>query len=112
VPDASIADVLSSSGKNSVIGQLALHALVLAAAFGLVFKAAEFSGQPALYRLLGGDAAALGYADVVFSGAILVWIVSLLAAALRGAFYPSPRCSSLVGGRFRGLALRAPGLAW
>src|SRR5205823_89699 len=30
-------------------------------------------------------AASLAYADAVFAGAVLVWVVSLLAAALRGA---------------------------
>lgn len=76
-------------GRREDVDALALHAVVLAAAFGLAFTAAEFLGGRALYRALGGDggalAAALAYADVVFSGAILVWIVSLLAAALRGA---------------------------
>jgi len=83
-----------------------LNALVLAAIFGAVFTAAELLGGQALYRSLGGRggalAASLEYADVVFSGAILVWIVSLLAAALRGAgntavpaavILPAPLCS-------------------
>jgi putative MATE family efflux protein len=76
-------------GRRDDANALALHAVVLAAAFGLAFTAAEFLGGRALYRSLGGEAgaltAALAYADVVFSGAILVWIASLLAAALRGA---------------------------
>ncbi|HXZ02954.1 MAG TPA: MATE family efflux transporter [Stellaceae bacterium] len=77
------------AGRQADADALVLHALVIAAAFGLVFSAAEFLGGRALYRALGGEgrvlAAALAYADVVFSGAVLVWIVSLLAAALRGA---------------------------
>jgi putative MATE family efflux protein len=77
------------AGRKDDADALALHALVIAVAFGLVFAAAELLGGRSLYRALGGDAgalaAALAYADVVFSGAILVWIVSLLAAALRGA---------------------------
>ena len=77
------------AGRREDADALALHALVIAIVFGLVFAAAEFLGGRSLYRALGGDAgalvAALAYADVIFSGAILVWIVSLLAAALRGA---------------------------
>jgi len=77
------------SGRWEDANALALHAVVLAAVLGLAFTAAQFIGGRALYRSLGGEAdalaAALAYADVVFSGAILVWIVSLLAAALRGA---------------------------
>ncbi len=77
------------AGRKADADALVLHALVIAVAFGLCFTAAEFLGGSALYRALGGEdrvlAAALAYADVVFTGAVLVWIVSLLAAALRGA---------------------------
>jgi len=77
------------AGRKDEADALVLNALVLAVIFGAVFTAAELLGGQALYRSLGGRggalAASLEYADVVFSGAILVWIVSLLAAALRGA---------------------------
>jgi putative MATE family efflux protein len=94
---AAVARALGA-GRTADADALALHALVLAASFGIVFTAAELLGGDALYRSLGGDAlyrslggdggalaAALAYGHVVFSGALLVWIVSLLAAALRGA---------------------------
>jgi putative MATE family efflux protein len=68
---------------------LVLNALVLAVVFGVMFAGAEWLFGETVYRLLGGQAEALGaalaYGHVVFSGAIFVWIVSLLAAALRGA---------------------------
>ncbi len=77
------------AGRKADADALVLHALLIALAFGLVFTAAEFLWGRALYRALGAEdrvlAAALAYADVVFAGAVLVWIVSLLAAALRGA---------------------------
>ena len=77
------------AGRKDEADALVLNALVLAIIFGAFFTAAELLGGQALYRSLGGRggalAASLEYADVVFSGAILVWIVSLLAAALRGA---------------------------
>jgi putative MATE family efflux protein len=77
------------AGRKDEAEALVLNALVLAAVFGAVFSAAEFLGGATLYRALGGQgatlSASLAYADVIFAGAALVWIVSLLAAALRGA---------------------------
>jgi putative MATE family efflux protein len=77
------------AGRNGDADALVLHAIVVAVAFGLVFTAAEFFGGRALFGIMGGSgdvmAAALGYADVVFAGAVLIWLTSLLAAALRGA---------------------------
>ena len=77
------------AGRKDEAEALVLNALVLAVVFGLVFSAAEFLGGRALYRALGGQgatlSASLAYANVIFAGAALVWIVSLMAAALRGA---------------------------
>ncbi|MEI9926311.1 MAG: MATE family efflux transporter [Bradyrhizobium sp.] len=77
------------AGRKDEADALVLNALVLAVIFGIVFSAAEFLGGSALYRALGGQgatlAASLAYANTVFAGAALVWIVSLMAAALRGA---------------------------
>ena len=77
------------AGKVAEAEALALNALVLAVVFGVIFAAAEWLFGEAVYRLLGGQAGALGaaleYGHVIFSGAVFVWIVSLLAAALRGA---------------------------
>jgi putative MATE family efflux protein len=77
------------AGKVAEAEALVLNALVLAVLFGLIFAGAEWLFGEAVYRLLGGQAGALGaaleYGHVIFSGAIFVWIVSLLAAALRGA---------------------------
>nr|WP_249780566.1 MATE family efflux transporter [Bradyrhizobium sp. dw_411] len=77
------------AGRKDEADALVLNALVLAVVFGVAFSAAEFLGGSALYRALGGQgatlAASLAYANTVFAGAALVWIVSLMAAALRGA---------------------------
>jgi putative MATE family efflux protein len=77
------------AGKAAEAEALALNALVLAVVFGVIFTGAEWLFGEAVYRLLGGQAGALGaalaYGHVIFSGAVFVWIVSLLAAALRGA---------------------------
>jgi putative MATE family efflux protein len=77
------------AGRKDEADALVLNALVLAVVFGVVFFAAELLGGATLYRALGGQGATLSasraYADVIFAGAPLVWIVSLLAAALRGS---------------------------
>ena len=77
------------AGRKADVDALVLNAFVMAIVLGALFTIGEFLGGRALYSALGGhgDAleAALGYANVVFAGAILVWIVSLLSAALRGA---------------------------
>lgn len=77
------------AGRKADADALLLHALVIAVAFGFIFTAGEFLGGPALYRALGGNGDALGaalaYGHFVFGGAFLVWVVSLLAAALRGS---------------------------
>jgi putative MATE family efflux protein len=77
------------AGRQRDADALVLHAVIVAVALGLVFSAAEAWGGRALFQAMGGKAgvlgAALGYANVVFAGSILIWLTSLLAAALRGA---------------------------
>lgn len=85
---ASVARALGA-GRQRDAESLVLNALVLALALGAIFTAAEFFGGRWLFRVLGGEgavlAAALAYADVIFAGAAIVWVVNLLAAALRGS---------------------------
>jgi putative MATE family efflux protein len=77
------------AGRRRDADALVLNALVLALLLGLIFTAAEWLGGRWLFRVLGGEgavlAAALAYADIIFAGASIVWVVSLLAAALRGS---------------------------
>jgi len=85
---AAIARALGG-GRRQDADALVLHAVVLAILFGLAFTIGVLGGGTALYRALGGseDAirAALQYSTFVFGGAILTWVVNLLAASLRGA---------------------------
>lgn len=85
---SSIARALGAA-KKAEAEALVLNALVLAVVLGIVFTGAEWLFGETIYRSLGGQAgalnAALGYGHVTFFGAVFVWIVSLLAAALRGA---------------------------
>src|SRR5580704_38075 len=72
------------AGRQQDADALVFHAVVLAVIFGALFSGAVLLGGPALYHALGGrDAsldAALKYSNILFSGAIAVWIVNLLAA--------------------------------
>ncbi|HEV8391664.1 MAG TPA: MATE family efflux transporter, partial [Dongiaceae bacterium] len=65
------------------------HAVVLACAFGLLFASAAILGGPIVYRAMGGSGAtmtaALAYSEVIFAGAIPIWIAALLSSALRGS---------------------------
>ncbi|MGA2997146.1 MATE family efflux transporter [Bradyrhizobium sp.] len=77
------------AGRQQDANALLFHAIALAVLVGALFTlAAELAG-PLLYRTLGGRGealdAALQYSDLLFAGAIPVWVVNLQAAALRGA---------------------------
>ncbi|WP_292938477.1 MATE family efflux transporter [Noviherbaspirillum sp.] len=77
------------AGRREDANMVLMQGLLLAIVFGAACTAAEMVGGRALYVMLGGtDAgllAALSYSRVIFAGAVLIWIVSILAAALRGA---------------------------
>ena len=77
------------AGRQDEAESLLRHALALAGVFGVLFTAAALLGGPALYRALGGTGpaldAALLYSGWVFAGAVPIWAVNLIAAALRGA---------------------------
>jgi putative MATE family efflux protein len=68
--------------------RLVVHALVIAAAMGVVFTAFVLLLGPGIYRLLGGQGeslrAALDYSNVLFAGAIVIWAANTLSSVLRG----------------------------
>src|SRR2546422_1759457 len=78
----------SAAGRRADADALVLHALAIAVSFGLVFMLAVLGGGRWLYGALGGRgaslAAALTYSNVVFSGAIVIWIFNSLANVIRG----------------------------
>jgi putative MATE family efflux protein len=75
-------------GRRTDADALALHALAIALLFGLAFMLAVLGGGRWLYTRMGGPGpaldAALTYSNVVFSGAILVWVFNSLANVIRG----------------------------
>ena len=76
------------AGRRADADALVLHALAISVAFGLGFMLAVLGGGRWLYSTLGGSgtslAAALTYSNVVFAGALLVWIFNALANVIRG----------------------------
>lgn len=80
------------AGRRDDADALVLAAVVLGFVIGLVFTAGQFLGGRTLYRLMGGSGealeAALIYADLIFGAAAMIWIVNLLAAALRASGSP------------------------
>ena len=76
------------SGDAQAARRLVAHALVIAAGMGFLFTVVVLLLGPAVYRLLGGNgetlAHALRYSNIVFGGAIAVWIANTLSSVLRG----------------------------
>lgn len=76
-------------GRGDEADSLAQHALMIAAALAGVFMLAMLGLGGALYAAMGGRAgalaAALAYSDVLFGGALAIWLTNVLAAIVRGA---------------------------
>jgi putative MATE family efflux protein len=67
---------------------LAFHAVVIGAAAGLFFSAVFLLFGTPILRLLGGSGAVLGaalsYADIALTGAVLTWLLNTFASIVRG----------------------------
>src|SRR5271169_4506319 len=76
-------------GSLDAARKLVVHALIIALGGGLLFTLLLLGLGRGLYGLLGGrDVAleqALAYSQVLFSGAVLVWIANTFASLLRGS---------------------------
>jgi putative MATE family efflux protein len=69
--------------------RLVAHALLIALGGGLAFTLLLLAFGRGLYGLLGGRGAALAqalaYSNILFGGAVLVWLANTLASILRGS---------------------------
>jgi len=76
------------AGRKDEANVLVWHSAVLAIGLGLLTTLVMLPAGPVLYRLMGGRdaslAAAIVYANLVFGGAILLWMFNSLAAVIRG----------------------------
>ncbi len=84
---AAVARALGA-GRRADANALALHALAIALILGLVFMLVMLDGGRWIYTAMGGSGAtltaALAYSNVVFCGAILIWVFNSLANVVRG----------------------------
>ena len=75
-------------GRRVDADAFVVHALVISIVLGFCFMLGALAGGPSLYHALGGNGgsldAALTYSNVVFAGAILLWVFNTLASVLRG----------------------------
>ena len=76
------------AGNRDRAASLALHAAIIGACSGLFFTAIMLLFGRQLFVLLGGRDRVLeeacDYSQVLFSGAIAIWLVNTLASVLRG----------------------------
>jgi len=105
------------AGDEARAQAVALHALVIGALGGALYSLILLTLGPRLFVLLGGQGEvlreALGYATVLFSGAITVWLFNTLASILRGTGDMRAPSAALVGAAVLQIALGgALGLGW
>ena len=120
------------AGNQAAARRLVVHAMVIALAVGLAFSLALLALGGPLYRLLGGSdgtlAQALAYSNVLFAGAVLVWLANTFAACLRGGGSTAIPAAALAAaalvqiplsgaltlgwGPFAALGIRGTGLAY
>ena len=76
------------AGNRDRAATLALHAAMIGACAGLFFTAMMLVFGRAFYTLLGGRGGvleqAMQYSQVLFSGAMSIWLVNTLASVVRG----------------------------
>ena len=97
------------AGRTEEAESLVWHSVVIAIGAGALFTVAAIASGPALYRSLGGSGAALSqavlYSNILFGGAVLFWVPTLLQAALRGAGNVKVPAIIILGGVLAGLVL-------
>jgi putative MATE family efflux protein len=75
-------------GRRDDASNLVWHALVINGVLGLICTAVVLTFGERLYRALGGTGpslhAALAYSNIIYAGAILLWLVNALASVIRG----------------------------
>ena len=82
--------IARSLGANDIerASALAVHALLIGVCFGLIFMIGMLVFGPYLFALLGGRGRVLSeataYSQTFFGGAVIPWLLTTLAALLRG----------------------------
>src|SRR5690242_2908154 len=77
------------AGDAARARRLVVHALIIAAGMAAAFTILVLALAHPLYRLLGGKgeslANALAYSNIIFAGAVTVWVANTLSSILRGS---------------------------
>ncbi|MBT9500955.1 MAG: MATE family efflux transporter [Burkholderiaceae bacterium] len=85
---AAVARALGA-GRGDDASRLAQHALLIAVLLAALFMVALLAFGPKVYAAMGGAGpaldAALSYSNVLFGGALVIWLTNVLAAVVRGA---------------------------
>ncbi|MFN8634010.1 MAG: MATE family efflux transporter [Chloroflexota bacterium] len=96
-------------GRRADADAIVSHALWMSLALSLIFTTIPLLFGPAIYQSMGGTggalAAALTYSNVVFAGAILIWLVATLGSVLRGSGEMVFTAKVIVGGEILHLIL-------
>jgi len=99
------------AGDAAAARRLVIHALVIAMVMGVTFSAVLLFSGNAFYQLLGGKdetlRSALAYSDIVFAGAIVVWLANTLSSVLRGSGNMLVPALALIGAALVHLPLSA-----
>jgi putative MATE family efflux protein len=84
---SSIARALGS-GRRDDANALVWHAFIINGTLGLICSIGILTFGASLYRALGGSgaslSAALQYSNIIFAGAVLLWLMNALASVIRG----------------------------
>jgi putative MATE family efflux protein len=103
-------------GDATTARRLVVHALVIAVAMALAFTVLVLLFGEILYRALGGSddtlPHALAYSNVVFAGAIAVWIANTLSSVLRGTGNMHTPALALIGAALIHVPLSATLVSW
>src|SRR5881296_431928 len=98
---AAVARALGA-GRGDDASRLVTHAIVIALALAMVFTGVAFAGGRAIYGAMGARAgaleAALAYSNVIFAGAVAVWLFNTLASVVRGTGNMLLPASVVLGG--------------
>ena len=99
------------SGDAPLARRLVVHALAIAAAMGIAFTVLILFFGSFIYTALGGREEtlehALRYSNVVFGGALAVWIANTLSSVLRGTGNMLAPALTLIGAALVHLPLSA-----
>ncbi len=89
------------AGNDQQARALVVHAMVIALGMGIAFTVLLLLLGRWVYALLGGRGAVIGealaYSNVLFSGAVLVWLANTFASVLRGTGNTLVPALALVG---------------